>query len=98
MAFPYLHHSNWSAGTSAEWDSETDTQSKLSFPNFVTLAQTHKLAPFSGRCGCLIDQSIGTSTTDAVVTETDNFDTSANGTIYVGIWFYLTGITMAASD
>lgn len=39
MAHPYIFHSNFEAGSNAEWDSETDTGSKLDFPHYSTLAR-----------------------------------------------------------
>lgn len=39
MAFPWIFESNFEQGTNAEWDSESDTGSKLDFPHYSTLAR-----------------------------------------------------------
>lgn len=49
MAFPYIFHANFAAGSNAEWDSETDTGSKLDFPHYSALAKIPAMpAPYSG--------------------------------------------------
>lgn len=49
MAFPYIFHSNFAAGTNGEWDSESDTGSRLDFPFYATMAQIPGMpAPFRG--------------------------------------------------
>ena len=39
MAFPYIFESNFEQGTNGEWDSETDTGSKLNFRHYTYLAR-----------------------------------------------------------
>ena len=49
MAFPYLVHSNFEAGTEAEWSSETDVEAQLDFPHYTELARIPGMsAPYSG--------------------------------------------------
>lgn len=49
MSFPWVFHSNFAAGTNAEWDSESDTGSLLDFPHYSTLAKIPGMpAPYSG--------------------------------------------------
>jgi hypothetical protein len=39
MGFPFIFESNFELGTNAEWDSETDTGSRLNYPHYATLAK-----------------------------------------------------------
>ena len=49
MAFPYIFHANFQAGSNAEFDSETDTGSLLDFPHYSVLARVPSMpAPYSG--------------------------------------------------
>lgn len=49
MAFPYIFHSNFQAGSNAEWDSETDTEGLLDFPHYSELARIPGMGmPYSG--------------------------------------------------
>jgi hypothetical protein len=68
LAHPFIFEANFEAGTNAEWDSETDTGSKLDFPKYSTLAAYPKLAPFRGSY-CM--RVINSGTADATVTEGD---------------------------
>lgn len=73
MGFPWIFESNWEAGTSAEWDSETDTADpiQLSFPHYTELARfpwAH-WAPFRGAYCMRVTLSGGTE--DAYVQEGD---------------------------
>lgn len=49
MAFPYIFEANFEGGTNAEFDSESDTGSRLDFPHYTTLAQIPGMpAPYRG--------------------------------------------------
>jgi hypothetical protein len=49
VAFPWIFHSNFAAGTNAEWDSESDTGARLDFPHYSALAKIPGMpAPYSG--------------------------------------------------
>lgn len=96
-AFPFLSEKNFETGSFSEWSSETDTQVKLSCDHYVTLAK-QGFNPLRGAYCAHINQAIGTSTTQAILTETANFDTAAAGTIHIGFAFYASGLSMAASD
>ena len=49
MAFPYIFHSNFEAGSNAEWDSEADTGSLLDFPHYSDLVRTPGVGmPYNG--------------------------------------------------
>lgn len=70
MAFPWILESNFEQGTNAEWSSETDTQSKLSFPHFSTLINISGAPiPYRGAYCAMVDLTVGT-TSDATITST----------------------------
>lgn len=49
MAFPFILHSNFEAGTNAEWTSESDTGSLLDFPHYSVIApDSNALMPYHG--------------------------------------------------
>ena len=49
MAFPFIFHSNFAAGSEAEWDSETDVELLLDFPHYSELARIPGMGmPYSG--------------------------------------------------
>ena len=77
MGFPWIFSSNFESGTNAEWDTETDTASRLDFPSYKTLAQ-YKLAPYRGAY-CM--RVAAGSTSDADVLEGD-LDLAANAVRY----------------
>jgi len=71
MAFPFVFHSNFEAGTNAEWDSESDTGSKLDFPHYSQLAAVPGLAaPYEGAYCMRVDLVPG-DTNDHVIVEGD---------------------------
>lgn len=79
MAYPYIFHSNWEAGTAAEWDSESDTGSLLDFPHYSVLAQDpNSLMPYRG---AYIMRNVLGDTNDHVVVEGD-IDIADAGTSY----------------
>jgi len=98
MAFPFVSHKNFEAGSVAEWDSETDTESKLNVQHWSWLAGhgARLELPYHGAYAAHIDLSLGTA--DAYLQEDDDFDLSADGTLYIRLYLYAKGLTMAASD
>lgn len=79
MAYPYIFHSNWEAGTAAEWDSESDTGSLLDFPHYSVLAKDpNSLMPYRG--AYLMRNALG-DTNDHVLVEGD-IDIADAGTSY----------------
>ena len=71
MAFPWVFSANFEAGTNAQFDSESDTGSLLSFPHFSTLARIPGLpAPYEGAYCMMIDLR-ASDTNDHTVTEGD---------------------------
>lgn len=71
MAFPYIFHSNFEAGTNAEWDSESDTDGIIDFPHYSELALSpwSTAAPYWGAYCARIVPAGGTN--DATLTEAD---------------------------
>lgn len=80
MSFPYTFESNFEAGSNAEWDSETDTQSKLDFPHYTQLAR-YPWSGFSPYRGAYCARVQTGGITDAYLTEAD-CDISVGGTAW----------------
>lgn len=79
MAFPFTFHSNFEAGTNAEWDSETDTGSLLDFPHYSVLAQDpNSVMPYRG--AYCMRNALG-DTNDHTLTEGD-IDIADAGSAY----------------
>ena len=71
MAFPYIFKANFEGGTNGEWDSESDTGSRLDFPHYSELARIPGLAmPYRGARCMRVDLTTG-QTNDHTVTEGD---------------------------
>lgn len=86
MAFPWIFHSNFEAGSNAEWDSQTDTAARMDFPHFTELARFPKATPQSGAY-CARVKLLGT-TGDARLIEGDlNISAAATAYAKFGIWF-----------
>ncbi len=71
MAFPWIFHSNFEAGTNAEWDSESDTDGIIDFPHYSELARfpPSTSTPYSGAYCARIVPAGGSN--DATLTEAD---------------------------
>ncbi len=71
MAFPYIFHSNFEAGSNAEWDSESDSDSVISYPHYSALAMLpwSMAAPYSGAYCMQIKPAGGSA--DSTLTEAD---------------------------
>ena len=88
MAFPWIFHSNFEQGNSAEWDSETDTANQMDFPHVSDLAKTPwpTAVPYSGaycmRC------TLAGGTADAFLVEGD-LDVADNTLRHISfkMWF-----------
>ena len=79
MAYPFIFHSNFEAGSNAEWDSESDTGSLLDFPHYSVLAKdSNSLMPYHG--AYCMRNALG-DTNDHVVVEGD-IDIADAGTSY----------------
>jgi len=101
MAFPFVSENHFDVGTLGHFDSETDTESRLDFPHFSTLAKLRPaLAPFSGSYCMRVDLRNDGTPADAFVTETSSWDmTAGTGELYGRFQLYLSDdVTMANGD
>ncbi len=100
MAHPWLFETTPSTITTPfGWTSETDTRGSLDVKHYShQKLRSLKVVPYRGAYLFHHDQSIGTVTTDAVVTETTAFDTAAAGVIHVKFFFQAKDLVMAADD
>ena len=102
MAFPLLSEEGFELGTRGAFDATADTESKLTFPHYSTLAATPGLPmPYRGAYAMMIDLSKGTA--DAYVQETGAWDSAATVTIFFRfyVWFGAPrgySVTMADTD
>lgn len=88
MAFPYIFHSNFEAGTNAEWDSESDTGSLLDFPHYsVVASDPNALMPYRG--AYVMRNKLG-DTNDHVLVEGD-IDIADAATSYFRWYMGLSG-------
>jgi len=88
MAFAYVFHSNFEAGTNAEWDSESDGASILDFPHYSTLANMpgSNFIPYTGAY-CARLTNVG-GTTKGTLTEGDiNIADTATNSFHFNILF-----------
>lgn len=100
MAFPFLFEENFETGTLGAFNTETDTESRLDFPHYSDLAKIPAgSAPYRGAYCMRVNLANDGSPADALVQETDGFDTAAAGVIHVKFCFYVSpDITMANTD
>lgn len=95
MSFPYIFHSNFAAGTNAEWDSETDTGSRLDFPHYSTLAAIPGMpAPYLGAHCMRI--ALG-DTNDHTLIEGD-IDIATGATRYFRFPMFISADTVASAN
>jgi hypothetical protein len=98
MTFPYLFDANFEGGTTAEFSSEVDTDSKLSVMHYSTLARhpSRLEIPYAGAYALHVDLSLGTA--DAYVQATTGVTLAAAATAWIRVLFYAKGLVMAAND
>lgn len=96
--FPFVAHMNFEAGTTGEFDSEVDTQSKLNIRHWAYLARhgARLELPYHGAYAMHIDLSGGTAA--AYLQEDDLFDLTADQTLHIRFYVYAKGLVMATSD
>ena len=95
MAFPWIFHANFAAGTNAEWDSESDTGSLLDFPHYSTLAAIPGMpAPYSGAYCMRVTPA---DTNDHVLVEGD-IDIATGATRYFRFSMFISANTVASAD
>lgn len=99
MALPYAFECNFEDGTSSPFDSETDTDSKLSVEHYSTLARLPFVdsIPYRGAYAALVNLALGTN--DAYYQEDVGFDVAANTAAAMRLMFWISSdLVMAASD
>lgn len=100
MAFPFLSQANFAAGGLGHFDAETDTESRLDIPHYVTLARTPGLPmPWRGAYAMRVTLVNDGTPADAYLQETGSWDTAAAGTIFFRFMLFVTkDIVMANAD
>lgn len=93
MAFPFLFESTFEAGTNAEWDTETDTGTKLDFPHYTTLAKVG-MTPYRGAYCARV---VCGDTNDHTLTEGD-IDIADGATAYFRWYMYVSNDFTATAD
>lgn len=97
MAFPWIFESNFEQGSNAEWDTETDTGSKLDFPHYSTLAMIPGApAPYRGAYCTRINLESG-DTNDHTLTEGD-IDIADQGTAFFRWYMFVSSDFTASAD
>lgn len=98
MSFPWIFESNFEQGTNGEWDTETDTGSKLDFPHYSTFVRRSdiKTIPYRGAYCAMIDLSSG-DTNDHTLTEGD-IDIADAATRYFRWYMYVSNNFTATAD
>ena len=99
MAFPFIFESNFEQGTNGEWDSESDTGSRLNFPHYGALAKYDAttigpIAPFRG--AYVSEWDLG-DTNDHTLTEFD-IDIADTVTRYLRFMLFLGKDLRATAD
>lgn len=100
MAFSYTFEENFELGTLGGFNSESDTDSRLDFPHYSTLARIPRLeVPFRGAYCMRVALANDGTPADAYVQEDEGFDIASDGTLLIRFYFYLSSDTvMADSD
>jgi len=100
MAFPWLFEEGFEDGTRGAFNSETDTETRLDFPHYTTLASLTGLAmPFRGAYCMRVNLANDGTPADAYVQEDDGFDLALDGVEHVRFQLFVsTDITMADTD
>lgn len=88
MAYPWVYTENFEGGsvTNSLFNSETDTAGILDIAHYTELAR-YGQAPYKGAYALRVRANGGT--TAAYLFETDGFDVSADGEIYIRFYFFL---------
>ncbi len=96
MAHPWVFESTWETGA-IQWDSETDTGSKLSIAHYTDLARVPSLpAPYRGAYCMMVDLTTG-DTNDHTLTEGD-IDIADAATRYFRWYMYVSPNFTATAD
>lgn len=96
MAFPYIFSSSFDTGDNSEWDSESDTGTKLDFPHYTALAAVPgRPMPYRGAY-CMRIADIA-DTNDHTVTEGD-MNIADTATAWVRFALYVSTDFAATAD
>ena len=99
MAFPFITEENFETGTLGHFDVETDTESRLDFPHYSTLARTPGLEmPWRGAYCMRVNLANDGSPANAYVQETGSWDLAASGVLVVRFMFWLSPDTVMANN
>lgn len=97
MAHPYIFIENFESGTKGDFDTETDTGSKLDYPHYTDLARVDTMpAPYRGAYCARWDLTTG-DTNDHTLTEGD-IDIADAGTAYFRWYMYVSNNFTATAD
>ncbi len=89
MAHPWLTGNGFEDGTLGHFDAEVDTESRLDFPHYTTLAGIPGMPmPYRGAYCARVNL---VTTADAYLQETGSWDTAAAGVIYFRFYFWMGG-------
>lgn len=100
MAFAFLSEANFEDGTLGHFESETDTETRLDFPHYATLAAAKVEMPWNGAYCMRVNLKNDGSPADAHLTETGSWDmTAGTGEIYGRFMLYVSDdIVMANTN
>lgn len=100
MSFPFNSECNFEDGTKGHFTSETDSESRLDFPHYVTLSAVPRMpAPFRGAYCMRVALANDGSPADAYLQEDTLWDLAANETRYFRFYFFLSSdLVMANND
>lgn len=101
MAFPYVAECGFELGTRGHFDAETDTETRLDFPQYSYLAQIPGLpAPYRGSYCMRVNLANDGTPADAYVQETGSWDIAvAAAAMYWRVMIFVSdSITMANND
>lgn len=101
MAFAFLSENGFELGTLGHFDAETDTETRLDFPHYATLARVPGLAmPYRGAYCMRVNLANDGTPADAYVQETGSWDmTAGTNDIYLRLYFWVSSdITMATTN
>lgn len=100
MAFPWLFEEDFGLGTRGNFDSETDTESRLDIVHYTDLAAVPGLGmPFVGAYCMRVALANDGSPADCYLQEDSGFDAAASATTHIRFMLWLSSdITMADAD
>jgi hypothetical protein len=99
LAWPYLSSTGFESGTRDHFDVETDTENRLDFPHYSTLAAIPGMAmPYRGAYCLRVQLANDGTPANALVQETGSADLAADATIFVRFAFWLSPDTVMANN